>query len=255
MQRLAEKKRLMTTTLTTPFIYYNRAPGISQKAEEFLNKANEAFEKQDIRATTEHYKNALEEAPQSAELVSNVGAVLAAQGVAHEGLRFLQRALEANSQCVGALYNLGTLFLAHGMGKEAQEQLQKAYELDQQSAPIMNNLAIAHLHLSEFEKARELLEQAITKIPSFDYGFHNLGTISYDQDKLDEAISWFEKGLVLNENNFATLSDVACCYYLMGDTDKAVLRFKKAIDCNPHYRLPYFNLGYIMYANTITISA
>ncbi|MBN2266951.1 MAG: tetratricopeptide repeat protein [Candidatus Babeliaceae bacterium] len=247
----SEKKRLMTTTLTAPYLYYNKAPNLSEQATTFLEQANSFFDQQDILKTTEAYKNALEAAPQSPELMNNIGAILAAQGAIAEGAQFLKRAIETDNKCVGAHYNLGTLFISTEMSGPAREELEKAHQLDLNSAPILNNLGISCLQGGDREAAIKYFKEAIEKAPAFDYAYHNLGTTAFDQNNLDDATEWFHQSLERNAANFATLNDLACVLYLQDKVNEAIPLLKKAIEANEHYRLPYHNLGYIAYTKQL----
>lgn len=245
MQFLDEKKQLMTTTLTTPYVYYNQAPHINEKGTEYLNEANKLFEEQQIAKTTELYQKALAENPDSPELLSNTGAILAAQGALGDAVKLLKKAADQGT-CAGAHYNLGTLFIAAGVMDQAKEQLEKGIALDPKSAPILNNLGIVYLQLGDRAKAKEFFTKTTEVAPAFDYAFHNLGAIAYDENKFEEATTYFHKALEHNEQNYASLNDLGCVIYLEGKVPDAIIFFKKAIVAGKSYRLPLYNLGYVV---------
>lgn len=245
MEFLDEKKQLMTTTLTTPYVYYNQAPKLNPKGVEYLNEANKLFEEQQIARTTELYQEALAENPESPELLSNTGAILAAQGNLGEAFNLLKKAAEKGT-CAGAHYNLGTLFIAANVMEQAKEQLEKGVALDPKSAPILNNLGIVHLQLGDHTKAKEFFTKTTEVAPAFDYAYHNLGAIAYDENHFEEAITYFHKALEHNAQNYASLNDLGCVVYLEGKTKEAVNFFKKAIEAGKSYRLPLYNLGYVV---------
>lgn len=250
MQFIDEKKQLMTTTLTTPYVYYNQAPNINEKGTEYLNEANKLFEEQQIAKTTECYQKALAENPESPELLSNTGAIFAAQGNLGEAFKLLKKATEKNS-CAGAHYNLGTLFIAANVMDQAKEQLEKGVALDPKSAPILNNLGIVYLQLGDRSKAKEFFIKTTEAAPAFDYAYHNLGAIAYDENKFQEAITYFHKALEHNAQNYASLNDLGCVVYLEGKTKDAVTFFKKAIEAGKSYRLPLYNLGYVVFKHNL----
>ena len=112
-------------------------------------------------------------------------------------------------------------------------------------------LAFAYRLDKKFEKAIECFTKATEIAPQFDYPLHNLGTVSYDREQLDQAMHYFHQSLELNENNFATLNDLGCALYLEDKVDEALVFLKKALIANNNYRLPYHNIGYIAFKNNL----
>lgn len=249
------KPYLMTTTLTTPYIYYTIVNNISKEAGEILQEASNLFDKQDINGVTEQYSKAVALEPKSAHLWCNLGAILVAQGVVNEGVQALRKAIELDPQNAGAHYNLGTALLSHGILKEAREHLKQAYELEKTSPSIANNYAVAELHGRQFDFAQQLFTQITEKFPHFDYALHNRGALAYDQHNYREALQWYHKALEQNAQNYASLNDAACAHFLLEELSQALKSLKDSLNANNRYKMAYYNLGFITYnQNMIELS-
>lgn len=241
----AIKPYLMTTTLTAPYIYYTTLPNIQAEAQALLREANDLFEKQDVQAVTERYSKAVSLEQKSAHLWCNLGAILVAQGLVQEGVQALRKAIELEPQNAGSHYNLGTALLSHGILKEAREHLKQAYDIEKSSAPITNNYAVALMHATQFKEAEKLLQSLVEKDTTFDYAFHNLGVLAYDQNNFPQAVEWYHKALATNPQNYASHNDAACAYFLMNDLEQALTSLKTSLQHNNRYKMAYYNLGFI----------
>jgi len=252
----------MTTTLRSPFFYYTTAPDITPEAHELLREADTYFAQNDIAKITECYKKALALCPDSSYLLSNIGTLLSLQGAVNEGIKLLRKSIEKNDACVAAHHNLGAILLSHGVLESALEHLRKAQELEPKereasgaqlqeveprAAGILNNLGLVYLHLNQLDKAQENFERAMTENPNSEFAANNLGCIEYDKNNLDKALAWFTKAHAINSRNTATMNNIAATLFLKGETKHAIDLLYKCMDQNPHNRVPYFNLGYMVY--------
>ncbi len=245
------KHRLMTTTIKAPCFYYSYADihhTLKPDAAELIKQAEKYIEQQAIPQATECYKKALEKNGSSPFLTLNYGTILAEQGLVNEGIEELRSIADQNQ--VGssaACYNIGTVLLGHRMLKPALEYLEKAYELDPRNVNISNNLGLASLYAKHEDKARYYFLKTLDERPDYEYGAHNLGCIAYEHDDFVKAIEWFEKARTINPANFATLNNLACALFLNDQAKQALPLLYECIKNNPYYRMPYYNLGFIVY--------
>lgn len=243
--------QLMTTTIKSPCFYYAHealAAHVKPQAAQFLEGAESAMVQQDVAKATDCYKKALGLHPTSALLMVNLGTLLAEQGMAKEGIEYLQQAIKREN--VGnavAYYNLGTIMLGYGALDAAEEYLKKAQEIEKNNPNIANNLGLVEFHLKHDAQAVALFEKAFEEHPDFAYAAHNLGCLAYDRSDMRAAIDWFEKARAISPDNFATLNSLACALFLNDDVAQAIKLLYACIDSNPQYRMPFYNLGFIVY--------
>lgn len=69
--------------------------------------------------------------------------------------------------------------------------------------------------------------------------------------ELKEYIKFYEKVNQFFPNQVDTLSMLGFCYSKLGDTRRAVFYYNKAIQLDPQYFWPYYNLGLIYFKNRL----
>jgi len=69
--------------------------------------------------------------------------------------------------------------------------------------------------------------------------------VFYQKEDFDTAITHFSKALEAQPESSATINDLACCYYSLGNVPDACSMFKEAIKFDPSSRSAYCNLGFV----------
>ena len=67
----------------------------------------------------------------------------------------------------------------------------------------------------------------------------------YDTDQYDNAITYYEKALALNDKNVDVRCDLATCYLNEKKTDQAYKLLKKNLDINPNHAQSHHNLSVV----------
>lgn len=98
-------------------------------------------------------------------------------------------------------------------------------------------LGFAYSLLGNFELAIEECKNAINLEPEYGNPYNDIGTYLLKLEKHDEAIYWFEKALMMKDNNVAYLSlfNLGKIYEKKGNWIKAYNYLNKAILLNPEY--------------------
>ncbi len=98
-------------------------------------------------------------------------------------------------------------------------------------------LGFAYSLLGNFELAIEECKNAINLEPEYGNPYNDIGTYLLKLEKYDEAIYWFEKALMMKDNNVAYLSlfNLGKIYEKKGNWIKAYNYLNKAILLNPEY--------------------
>lgn len=245
-----EQPQLMTTTIKSPCFYYTQgalAAQVKPQAAQYLEGAENAMSNGDTIKAIELYKKALGLHPTSTLLMVNLGTLLAEQGMAKEGVEQLEQAIKRDQgNNAVAYYNLGTLMFGYGAFEAAHDYLQKGHELEPSNPHIMNNLGLVEYQLQHDDKAKALFEKAFQEHANFAPAAHNLGCMAYDKKDAKLAIEWLEKARAVSPNA-ATINGLACAYYADEQVDQALRLLYACINANPHYRMPYYNVGFIVY--------
>lgn len=75
------------------------------------------------------------------------------------------------------------------------------------------------------------------------------GVAFFDNGRLQEAKTQFEKALMVDPNHIWALGGLGRCYYEMGKSDLAFPLLKKSIEKKPDYTMAHYLLGEIYYAD------
>lgn len=110
------------------------------------------------------------------------------------------------------------------------------------------NLAKCYMGLKDFKSAEENLKKAEeidSKNPQI---YINMGNLSYYQNKLDKAISYYKYSLKFK---FADLNEIlvnmGVCYIKKGEIEEGIETLKEVFNFNPKNASAHYNLGYAYY--------
>jgi tetratricopeptide (TPR) repeat protein len=93
---------------------------------------------------------------------------------------------------------------------------------------------VAYLKLNHLEKARQQFDAALRMQPSYADALNAKGVILTKQGQYDEAIAVFQQALKTEDNNGFRLN-IALCYYLKGERDKADALFDEVVALGADY--------------------
>ncbi len=121
-----------------------------------------------------------------------------------------------------------------GRDKEALAVLEKAIELDPDDANLNNNLGYMYADMGiELPKAERMIRKALAEVKA-DHILDSLGWVLYKQGRFVDASRVFEQILSKTEQgaglDTVVLNHAADNYYRMGQKDKAVELWRKALD-------------------------
>ncbi len=136
---------------------------------------------------------------------------------------------------------LSSSYQQKGDISQAQKYLDEAIEVFKTTkrnnalASALINHAIFYHWQGNFSKAKSLYENSLilaqqtdNRIAQFDSLF-NLGSISYDSGKFDEAIEFHKKALEISSGEISPNYSLSMIYYKKGEIDKAKSILEKAI--------------------------
>ncbi len=124
----------------------------------------------------------------------------------------------------------------------AVERLRKAAALTPNQARVRHYLGYALWKLGQTGPATIEFERALRLDPQNTYTRYFLGRIAYSQDRVDQAIKFFESVLATGEPVFDTYQRLGQAYLRKGEPAKAQDRLQQALEQTPwdgaiHYQL------------------
>jgi|GEM_PF-1301759 len=133
----------------------------------------------------------------------------------------IREAEEINDEGVLHFYS-GNIELAISKFNEALKISQKP--------EILFNLASALSYKGEKEKAEEIFIKLIKEYPDYAPSFSELGMITFEKGKTEEAINLMMEGLEKEPKNQYILANIGYAYEKLNDIENALKYWKKAIE-------------------------
>ena len=144
----------------------------------------------------------------------------------------LEGLIAAGDRVAMAHFSLSNILWLENKFDEARWHVEKAYELDPRFTVIANNLAwfLAHSDPPDLDRAYELASDIVRRIPTDGRYRDTLATILMKQDKLNEAITEFEKALptVKDKEKSPIHEKLATLYIKLGKMNLARLHREQA---------------------------
>lgn len=123
------------------------------------------------------------------------------------------------------------------------------------SALAHNNLGILYAGENKLNEAITEFQKTIDVDPTFIEAYNNLAGIYMEQDNMEEAISAYQKAISLNPSYAKALYNLGLAYLKQGSLDMAAKEFQKALKINPHNTDTLNNLGIAFYKQNKTTEA
>ena len=185
-------------------------------------------------------KNAIESDRNNADAYKILGNILKLKGRKAEALGVYAKALELNPNSAAIYANLGSFYAEQKKWQEALDYYQQAVILDPQFAGAYRSLAQVWEELGDTNQALECLCQAVNlepeKLTAQEY--FNFGQELYQQDKLKEASIFYIRGIELNPQAEAELTQLVKILEELEEWQQAVIYYHKLISLSDNDREP-----------------
>jgi protein O-GlcNAc transferase len=145
-----------------------------------------------------------------------------------------------------ALHLLSAIYCQLRNYYNAEKYLQKAVELDPNNADAYNNLGIISKEEGRLDEAVIYLKKAICLDTKNALAYNNLGAVFQEKEKYDEALTLFQKALQLNPGFSDAYYNLGTVFLKEENLDGAIMCFQKAINLNPRLLDAYYNLGNVI---------
>jgi arylsulfatase A-like enzyme/Tfp pilus assembly protein PilF len=173
--------------------------------------------------------------PQMETAHLNLGTVYKRQGKKDLAMREYRAALVINPRFPEAASSLAGMYIDQKKHTEALTVLNEALKNGAESGDLYFELGLAEAMGSNFDRARWAFTKSVSLDPTRHESMANLGRIAFQQGKLDEAISQYERAVRLDSRNATYLATLGSLY-LNGkdDPDRALQYYSKALSADPY---------------------
>ena len=133
--------------------------------EDKLKQGEALFAEGKIEEAEKCFLNLLEENPEDAEVLNNLGVIHHTRGNVQEAEGYFLKAIEAKEDYLDALLNLANLFQNEKRWKEAHGLLEKSILICKDDSNLYNQLGMVYLEMGDIEKAKTVLARSLELNP------------------------------------------------------------------------------------------
>src|SRR5712675_2109592 len=163
--------------------------GVALFQRGYLDQGATAFRQ--VNDAVRNFKQSLNQRPDYATALLNLGNVYRRQGNSAEAEKLLKRALELEPENPEVNYSLGMLYARLEQIQLALQNLERAVSLRPDYADALNNLGVFFVREERYPEAETKFKACIRAAPSFDQGYLNLArlyVILREKDKAREVL-------------------------------------------------------------------
>lgn len=158
-----------------------------------------------------------------------------------EAIALLKQFLEINPNVYQAFIDIGDCYREKGELEQALEEYNKALEQakeDESMGKEMTAKALArigecYMREEDFETAQDYFKLSIESYPDNEILAYNVGEIYFSNQKIDEAIHYFELSTQIKSDWGPPYLKLGYAYLNKGDYEKAKLNLNKFLELDP----------------------
>ena len=188
------------------------------------------------------YEN--KELPETPEEMVELGDKLSAQGKQDEALYQYVKAADQDNKSDTALCKIGDIHASRNNEALAIKAYEMALSVNPDNGEANEGLALLLLNKREYSKAHNHLAKAEASGTAISWRVYNsLGVISDLEKDYEQAITYYEKALIVQPNMPLILNNMGYSHYMSGDWDSAEKYYRKAVLNDEYFERSWRNLG------------
>ncbi len=189
-----------------------------------------------------------ERLPDSAAVLTNLGAVLDNRGRHEDAVACYQNAITRDGNIAIIHYNMGNSLKNLGRTDQAQHAYEQALQLNPNIPEAHHNLAIIHQERGEMHEAHRRIRLALELRPRFPDALHTLGELFHAEEHYAESIDAFQAALTVQPCSARTWNSLGITYQSTERDPEAEICYQKALACDPGHLHALNNLGAVYLA-------
>lgn len=185
---------------------------------------------EELDEAEQHYRDAMEIAPDKSKYTYGLGRVLAAKGEYQEAAKYFRKTTENDENHGKAWFRLGLTQKTLGNHAEAVDSFMKAIEVAPRLKMDEEDPGGAHYHalgdlyveFGFFDKALKVYENGLVNNSKSPRLFQGQGVAQLELERYDQAADSFQKVLEIDETNTSALYNLAVARQKKGNPDEAI---------------------------------
>ena len=172
------------------------------------------------------------------------------QGEVDKALGVLERGYASNPDNFVLVSGYGIALVKNGRFDQGIEALGKALPLFDQDAEVWDNLGLGYWKKGEYERAVEHLDAALALAPDDALINDNLGNLyvewaikTRNSDYIRKSVGYFDTAIATDPTLASAYNGLGGALRIMEERDKAIENWEKAIQFDPSYDYPVYNLA------------
>ncbi len=141
---------------------------------------------------------------------------------------------------------LGKLYRVNGQYQQAEIHLNKAKSINPDSSEVFISLADLFARLDQNDKAESLYQQAIYFERGNWKNYYDYGLFLFYSGRYEQAISQFNKVILINKNAAMAYNALGAVYYMILDFEQANIAWSKSLAIKPT-AVTFSNLGTVLF--------
>ncbi len=195
-----------------------------------FNLARVYLHEENLAAAKTECENTLNIAPEHAAALGQLAMIYLEEETPEKALPLAQKRVELQAQHASAWQLLGQIYYQLHALLEANQAFKTAYELDPQLPDIELELAHSYYQMGQQELAlTHYLRQADHRDAAY-----NIGVILSNQQRLNDAIPYFETALAKDPQHLASHLNLAAVYLKLNKRDEAIRHYQAALSHDPN---------------------
>ena len=156
-----------------------------------------------------------------------------AKGAIEWGIKSFEKALEFEPQNPVFHTELGKLYLLSGDNDKARQEFEKAISLKEDYIEAQIQIVFLIETQENLKGAVRKMEELAERWPLSSEVLFQLGRLYFNDDRLDEAITQFQRVIALVSNHSNAHYSLGLAYQRKGQTNLAISEFEKVLELNP----------------------